>query len=78
MRKRSAQNIEILAGDDLQGGFGQGGSRVTDDHIDGGFPIEADFRDALLVGQMTFVAAVFPAGEIHFGDGVRKRRIAVL
>ena len=59
----------------LEGGFGKRGGVVVGDHIAGGFAVVAEKVEVVLVSQVALIALGVPAGDVHFGDGVRERRV---
>lgn len=73
--REGAEEIEVLAGDDLECGFGKCGGVVRGDHFHGGFAIGFDEGEAFLLLDVTEVAGFAPVGDVHFRDGVWERRI---
>jgi hypothetical protein len=73
-----AQNLVIMAGDDLEGGFGQGGGLVVGDEFVGYLPIQLEHLKTFLDRDVAEVSSRTPAGEIHFVDGIGQRRIGGL
>jgi len=53
-RGKIGENVVVMASDDLQGAFGEGGG-VGGGHLQGGFAVFGDVSEALLLGQVALV-----------------------
>src|ERR1043166_9745511 len=82
LRVEAAEELEVLAGDNLEGGFGQGGGVVGGDHVEGGFSVcAAAGRRGLVAprGEETQLPPFFsPGGGSQLRDGIRQRRVGGL
>ena len=62
------EEIIVLAGDELEIGFGESGGVAVSDHFESGFAIGADFGQALLLFEIALVTVIVPAREAASGN----------
>jgi hypothetical protein len=60
------EDLVVVAGDDLEGGFRQRGGVTVGDQVLSGLAVGADQVEAVVAGEMILIASIVPAGDIHF------------
>jgi hypothetical protein len=70
-----SEDIIVLAGNDLEGGFGESGDIVGTEDLLSAFAVYLDKGKTFLLGEVTVIAAVFPIRDVHLGNGIREGRV---
>ena len=73
--RKPDEEIAILAGDDLERGFGQRDGVVGGDEVESGLAAVAEEVEVFLASEVTLVTFGMPAGDVHGGDGIGQGRV---